>query len=405
MDKNLFGEIIKIIRTKKDLTQTELAKLTNMSEKKLSAIECGRVEAHDDDIELLLNVLQVDLVNLNSTLNETDKLIEQAIGIITRSESNLDDIDSLIIQMIIENEYLLDIPNVMLYYFIKSTLTYNVDQEELFFHSLEKYINLLSDNYKALYYDCSAQYFMDIKEYDKSIEMLNIALDYAKQLDTKGTIYYHYGYCYALMYQSLKAYEYYQKAISIYNETHNFIKLTYAYGNLADIYFKLNLHNEAIDVLKECQRISNSINGINENVKSLISRNISWSYLYSKDYDQSIKYAKEAMDYSKKDREFFCLAYSYYRKNQKQDALYWVNQGMDTIDKNSRFHNLLLVVKKLIKDYAGSITYICKLYDNSNEYEKSIQLLLLDLIIEYSDFFQDDTLKLKYGLDYKKFLP
>ena len=48
--KLTLGEKIRNLREDRDLNQTELAKKTNMTQRKLSYIECGKTEPSIDDL-------------------------------------------------------------------------------------------------------------------------------------------------------------------------------------------------------------------------------------------------------------------------------------------------------------------------------------------------------------------
>lgn len=399
-----FNYLVKIKRIAKGLTQDTLADMCCMSKKKLSAIECGRLDAKEDDIELLLQALDFDLENYYNLENEIEVLINQAFQMILYSEQGLTNLDSIINQKICSNKIIQQSVLVSLYNLSKSVLSGNLKEANQYKNHIAKHIELLSDEYRAIYYDFCASYYMDTKEYSEAINSLDKALFYVKSNDMKGLILYHYGYCYTLMYQSFKAYNYYLQAINIFNDTHNFIKMLYAYGNLADINMKLNQRDEALSILNESLKICKNINGVNEEIKAVFLRNISWVYLFSSQYDLSIKYAKEAITINKKDREYFCIAFSYYKIHNYQEALIWTKQGIELISKKNKFYKLLILIERIIKDYVSSIEYLCNLYQELENDDKDIRILLLDMIVEYSDYFKNDKLKLQYCIKYRNLL-
>ena len=57
--KLTLGEKIRNLREDRDLNQTELAKKTNMTQRKLSYIECGKCEPSVDDIVALCRYFDV----------------------------------------------------------------------------------------------------------------------------------------------------------------------------------------------------------------------------------------------------------------------------------------------------------------------------------------------------------
>ena len=54
-----FGEKIKLLRETMELNQTELGKAVNMTQRKISYIECGKYEPNIDDIIALCRYFEV----------------------------------------------------------------------------------------------------------------------------------------------------------------------------------------------------------------------------------------------------------------------------------------------------------------------------------------------------------
>lgn len=54
-----FGEKIRNLREDSDLTQTQLASATNMTQRKISYIECGKYEPSIDDIIAFCNFFKI----------------------------------------------------------------------------------------------------------------------------------------------------------------------------------------------------------------------------------------------------------------------------------------------------------------------------------------------------------
>ncbi len=54
-----FGEKIRDLRETKELNQTELGKALNMTQRKISYIECGKFEPSIDDIKAFCNYFNV----------------------------------------------------------------------------------------------------------------------------------------------------------------------------------------------------------------------------------------------------------------------------------------------------------------------------------------------------------
>ena len=54
-----FGEKIRYLREEKELNQTELGKALNMTQRKISYIECGKFEPSIDDIKAFCNYFNI----------------------------------------------------------------------------------------------------------------------------------------------------------------------------------------------------------------------------------------------------------------------------------------------------------------------------------------------------------
>jgi len=54
-----FGEKIRLLREEKELNQTELGNAVQMTQRKISYIECGKYEPSMEDIRLLCRFFQV----------------------------------------------------------------------------------------------------------------------------------------------------------------------------------------------------------------------------------------------------------------------------------------------------------------------------------------------------------
>ncbi len=54
-----FGEIVRTLREEKNINQTSLGKAVNMTQRKISYIECGKYEPSVDDIVALCRYFKV----------------------------------------------------------------------------------------------------------------------------------------------------------------------------------------------------------------------------------------------------------------------------------------------------------------------------------------------------------
>jgi transcriptional regulator with XRE-family HTH domain len=54
-----FGEKIKLLREEAELTQTELGRAINMTQRKVSYLECGKYEPSIEDLRLLCEYFRV----------------------------------------------------------------------------------------------------------------------------------------------------------------------------------------------------------------------------------------------------------------------------------------------------------------------------------------------------------
>lgn len=71
-----FGEKIKAFREDLDLTQTQLGKAVNMTQRKISYIECGKCEPSIEDIKSFCNFFNISadyFLDLKKSLNYPER--------------------------------------------------------------------------------------------------------------------------------------------------------------------------------------------------------------------------------------------------------------------------------------------------------------------------------------------
>ncbi len=71
-----FGDKLRNLREEKELNQTELANILNMTQRKISYIECGKYEPSIEDIKLICNYFGVSadyLIGNKKGLNYPDR--------------------------------------------------------------------------------------------------------------------------------------------------------------------------------------------------------------------------------------------------------------------------------------------------------------------------------------------
>lgn len=74
------SELIIEAREKRNLTQTQLAKRCNLSNKRLSELECDSRAARDDELEVLSSVLRIPLHELRATKAQSSPAFQKALG-------------------------------------------------------------------------------------------------------------------------------------------------------------------------------------------------------------------------------------------------------------------------------------------------------------------------------------
>ncbi len=82
--KKLLGKRIKELRTKKHLTQAQLAEIVGMVERNLSKIECGQTFVTSENLSKIISALDItpaDLFNFEHN-KEKDELKEELINAI-----------------------------------------------------------------------------------------------------------------------------------------------------------------------------------------------------------------------------------------------------------------------------------------------------------------------------------
>ncbi len=88
--KKVFGEKVKRIRKKKNLTQEQLAELIDISPRNLSKIEVGECFVKAETLEKILKALDISTEDLFATdhIKEPEELINQIYNILDKVKND-----------------------------------------------------------------------------------------------------------------------------------------------------------------------------------------------------------------------------------------------------------------------------------------------------------------------------
>lgn len=289
--KNTIISFVKRELKIRNMTQKQLAYMSNMSEKKISRI-LSNENSNIDELKILLESLSYDyeqlllfyktkqrifnhfyeaLCNFNEEL--CVKLISQARDIHEYLSSPKDDPFSTELSMMGQTHL----------------FTYYPDQFDIkTYLSLEANILELSDFHKAAYYDFLGAYFKNIYDFKQAYLYFQRALSFNPAQLVSSMVYYHLGTFYA----SMGYYDFSliasSRAIFIFRNTHNIRRAITCELHIANIYARnnrfLSAKNLYLNIIQEAK---------DNHDNDLISRcysNLAYLANKEKNYQETLEY-------------------------------------------------------------------------------------------------------------------
>lgn len=284
-NQKIIGSIIKLNRTKQNMSQKALAKGICVPSY-LSRIENGDLLPSDDVISIIFN-------KLGLTFNDSEEFIEEGTKAFESFFYNLnfnefDFTTKLFDEIELKESDFITSPLIIEYYLSKLA-RYCCTPERQKFEDAKNAIlsafELLSPKQRSLY------------DFYVGIDILNLTGDtvngkkYLKaslSFKEKGHCYYWLSYVYRLENNTIKAYDCIKKALDLYVSEGNFISIMDSYAKIAEVYFMLDNYNDAISYLKKSLRMSEKLR--NSHYIDHIHSILAWSYYRLSDYDKALKY-------------------------------------------------------------------------------------------------------------------
>lgn len=284
-NQKIIGSIIKLNRTKQNMSQKALAKGICVPSY-LSRIENGDLLPSDDVISIIFN-------KLGLVFNDSEEFIKNGKQSFESFFYNLnfnefDFTTNLFNEIELKESAFITSPLIIEYYLAKLARYCCTPVREKFEDAKNAILSafeLLSPKQRSLY-----DFYVGIDLLNLNGDILN-GKKYLKEslsFKEKGHCYYWLSYAYRLENNAIKAYDCIKKALDLYVIEGNFISIMNSYEKIAEVYFMLDNYTDAISYLKKSLRMSEKLR--NSHYIDHINSMLAWSYYRLSDYDKALKY-------------------------------------------------------------------------------------------------------------------
>lgn len=243
------------------------------------------------------------------------------------------------------------------------------------------FISSCDSEYQAIFYT----YYLMYCDFSQNFKNLLSAQKLCSTLtytdDNLKAIYHHHSYsCFVRFSQFTPAIEHYNKAKKLYTKTNNLKKLSILKIKYSHYLLTVGLVEEAI---------KNDLATLNELVEKqyrlknigVLYNNIAWGYYLLKKYDQAIEYYLKSIQYFPDNETHFCLAYSYYKLDDLENAMKIIQNGKHSKNSSTYYYDFLDWLESFI----------------NRPYNKKAASILLKILEKYNDELTNDSRKFIYS--------
>lgn len=347
------GSVIKYLRTKSKMTQSELAKGI-CSIPHLSKIENNNKDANKETIELLLSRLGTKLTEIKIKDKEVKFLLDKLIENIHHYHKT--EAQNIYEKLKASKEFIPFTPYLYLYelyvmrymLFIGDIENVKVQRKWLNKHkkNFSQYENYLFNYYFAIFLIMNGQYTEAERELD------NLLLDDRVRDEVQGEHFYHISLVKGNLGLSGQAIFYGKKALQIYTNQFNFKRILHTLMLLGINYTHSKLYQEAYDCYRHVLR--NVDESEESNFRAQVFHNI--GYLLDKMgvLDKSLSNYKKSLELFPKDSIHYLISlYSVseinYRMGSTKEALKYFIKTLELAEVNSNQKYVLLSKYYILK--------------------------------------------------------
>ncbi|TFE04071.1 helix-turn-helix domain-containing protein [Jeotgalibacillus salarius] len=329
------GSIIKYYRTKKGLTQTELADGI-CSTSHLSKIETNMYSANEETVNMLLAKLDLQLEDITGDLREVHDLLESFMHALFMQDR--ESIENLYEELKEKEDYILTSEYVNLYhlYMLRYYLFHWDDegiQESL--NMIKKIKNTFDPIEKNILVFFRGFHYSMNEKYEEGLKTVHEFLRNPLPVGGMwiGEASYILSHLYTSLNQNEAALTFSKKAYDVFLTESNFIRQVHSQMILGISYMRLNLYSEALTVYKSLLR--NTRMFFKDTLYPGVLINYARCQYLLKEYSKAEKSTNEAIDLSEP------FSYSY-----GTSLLIWLECKVKLNDIDKKWHSRMRLLKE-----------------------------------------------------------
>ncbi|MFB1082152.1 helix-turn-helix domain-containing protein [Jeotgalibacillus sp. JSM ZJ347] len=329
------GSIIKYYRTKKGLTQTELAEGI-CSTSHLSKIETNMYSANEETVGLLLAKLGLQLEDITGDLREVKETLEAFMHAICMHDR--ESIELLNSELTKKEDYILTSEYVNLYHLYKlryQLFQWDIEGAEESLKLIQKIKNTFDPIEKNIFLFFKGFYLSMHEKYEEGLETIHEFLNNPLPIGGMwvGEACYILSHHYISLNNNEAALTFSKKAYDVYLAESNFTRQVHSQMILGISYMRLSLYNEALTVYKSLLR--NTRMFFKDSLYPGVLINYARCLYLTKEYKKAEKAAKEAIELS----ELFSYSYG-------TSLLIWLESKVKLNDIDKKWHSNMRLLKE-----------------------------------------------------------
>ncbi len=393
------GACISYLRKEDNVSLNFVAECLKMNKSVLSQFENGKIKLSFRDINEILHFLDLDLIiDEKSLLFLKDKFLLMFDAYIEMNVPKINKIREMIDE---SNKMSISLFETKLISFLVGVVNKkNIDDLTFLMDEIEKYFFVYSAKEKFIYYCLKSDLFMMHIKFDECFEILQYAKELMKEVDDleyRAVLFYLESILYNFQCKPIQSYNSAINALNYFKYASYYERNKYLNVFMAMSLTKMNRFDDSEKLLLNLlKHISDT-----DNVKLMILNALSWNYLMTGKYEESIKYAEFSLDNGSTMNELFL---------SKPLALLFqgeYTECLEVVDKELKYitsKNYLVEFLEIIKDYLSTRSneliekienFIKECMKYSNKDMIIIALYLLENIYEKANDTEQQIITLK----------
>ncbi|MEC5425436.1 helix-turn-helix transcriptional regulator [Virgibacillus sp. C22-A2] len=359
------GKIIFNLRNERGLTQEELSEgICSISY--LSKLEHNQIKYSDEILSLLFQKLNVDEnklytkhKNFNDNVSNLSKFIDMKNY--TDTENCYSELNNLVNEIKDPNS-ICNYHITKLKYFLAKR---NLESARTTIDYINEFFKRKSVRQEALFIDLCGVYFSIKGNFVEGLKFFKDAERIALENNLNvANIFYHLGLTYSQIHNDTLAIHYAQNALKLFESDMNYLKCIDCQLIISLKFVRNQNFRSAekiyFDILEQAKIFTLP------KTKAITLHNLGFLYYKVKDYNQSVNYFVEALEYKSPKNEDYILSIYYLcnalmEDDRNKEVIFWLNKALHYIEKNEH-----------LKEYKYS--YMVKLYKYKYEdFDKYIE--------------------------------